>query len=114
MIEPAQEGEEAFVIDIEMDAEIRKRPPARALAGMGITGAEQNEVADPLVEPVAAHSEQLLAVQHIIDLILGVGVDGVIPFSADLSPVHAEQVERRFDVGNDHLADACLHIRGSK
>ncbi|CDN44763.1 hypothetical protein BN871_FM_00230 [Paenibacillus sp. P22] len=106
LLQPPEHREEQPIVQIEMEAEISEGPAVSAAAVVQLARTDQEQVAGTLSVLGAADRHDLAAVQQVVDLILGVMVKGILPVSAHLPLMDAEQVQRRFDIGEHCLGNA--------
>ncbi|MNP39907.1 hypothetical protein D3C76_1334990 [compost metagenome] len=97
-----------------MDTKIRERPPVAALAGVRVSRPQKNQIPGTLRIAAAVDDDPLLPVQHIVKLILRVGMNWITPCTAYRPQMHAEQVQRCFDVRNNDFTNVLAEFRRQK
>lgn len=90
MIQPAQQRDQKLVINVKMNAEISKRLAVAALARMGVSGSEQDQIPGPLRIAAVINDHPLLPFKHIVEFVLRVGMNWIIPGTAYFPQMHAE------------------------
>ncbi|MNI72085.1 hypothetical protein D3C73_1280050 [compost metagenome] len=114
MIQPAQQRDQKLVINVKMNAEIGERPAVAALAGMGVSGSEQDQIPGPLRIAAVINDNLLLPFKHIVEFVLRVGMNWIIPRTAYFPQMHAEQVQRSFYIRYNCFTDALSKCRRHK